>query len=164
MISEEANKPFDFDYFRAVRDRSLGRLLWRMKRYVDNIMEPRLHGMGFIDFKTSYLMVLGNIEEHGITNNELARRACVTKQAMSKVVNLLEQEGYIYTEKHATDSRSSVIFLNERGKELLWSVQLCVEEIKAKFCAILGEPRIGEMVETLYTLINALDKDPAPLR
>ncbi len=121
MIVEKDKKIVDFNQLRELRDRSLGRLIWRMKRYMDGFMEPRLQQMGFTDFKTSYLAFLANIEEKGITNNELAKRACVTKQMMSKTVSVLEAEGYIYTEKSETDSRSNRIFMNDRGFELLYA-------------------------------------------
>ena len=122
-------------------------------------MEPRLQQLGFTDFKTSYLVFLANIDEKGITNSELAKRACVTKQMMSKTVSLLESEGYIYTEKSETDSRSSRIFMNDRGFELLYAVRDCVNEAHARFSGIVGEDRLEQTIDTLRQLANALDAD-----
>ena len=90
MIVETDNKSFDFNQYRVLRERAIGRLLWRMKRYMDGFVEPRLQALGYRDFKMSYLMFLANIDEQGTTNNELAKRAGVTKQMMSKIVGLLE--------------------------------------------------------------------------
>lgn len=156
---ETDKKIVDFDQLRELRGRSFGRLIWRMKRYMDNFMEPRLHQMGFIDFKTSYLAFLANIEEKGITNNELAKRACVTKQMMSKTVSLLELEGYIYTEKSETDSRSSRIFMNERGFQLLYAVRDCMNEAHLQLAGIVGENRFEETLDTLRILADALEKE-----
>ena len=152
-------KIVDFDQLREMRDRAIGRLVWRMKRSMDNFMEPRLHKLGFTDFKTSYLAFLANIEEKGITNNELAKRACVTKQMMSKTVSLLELEGYIYTEKSETDSRSNRIFMNDRGFQLLYAVRDCMNEAHSKFSGIVGEERLEDMLDTLRTLTNALEQE-----
>lgn len=159
MIVETDNKTFDFEQFREFRGRSVGRLLWRLKRFMDSYMEPKLHARGFTDFKMSYLMFLANIEENGITNNELAKRACVTKQMMSKTVSLLESEGYIFTQKNPNDSRSSVIFLNERGKELFYTLRECMQEARSKFDAIVGHDRMEQVIDTMVELTNALDKD-----
>lgn len=156
---ETDKKIVDFDQLRELRGRSIGRLVWRLKRYMDNFMEPRLHQMGFTDFKTSYLAFLANIEEKGITNNELAKRACVTKQMMSKTVSLLESEGYIHTERSETDSRSNRIFMNERGFQLLYAVRDCMNEAHAKFGDIIGEKRFGETVDSLRILTDALEKE-----
>lgn len=159
MIVETDKKIIDFDQLRELRGRAIGRLVWRLKRYMDGFMEPRLQQMGFTDFKTSYLMFLANIEEKGITNNELAKRACVTKQMMSKTVSLLESEGYIYTQKSETDSRSSRIFMNDRGFELLYAVRDCMNEAHAKFAGIVGEDRFEQAIETLRQLANTLEAE-----
>ncbi|MDB5242643.1 MAG: MarR family transcriptional regulator [Spirosoma sp.] len=126
---------------------------------MDNFVEPRLHALGYSDFKMSYLMFLANIEETGTTNNELATRACVTKQMMSKIVGLLEQEGYIFTQKNPNDSRSSVIFLNDRGKDLFVALKNCMQEGRDKLDAIAGYERMEQVIDTLVLLTNALDAE-----
>lgn len=159
MIAEKDKKLFDFNQFRLLRDKSVGRLFWRLKRFTSNYIEPRLHALGYTDFKMSYLMFLSNIEEQGITNNELAKRACVTKQMMSKIVGLLEGAGYIYTQKNPNDSRSSIIFLNDRGKELFVKLEGCMQEARSKFDAIVGHERMEQVIDTMSTLVNELEKD-----
>lgn len=156
MVSEEANISFDYDYYRACRERSIGRLMWQMKRFMGSFIEPRLHELGFADFKLSYLPLLSNLDENGITNSELAKRACVTKQMMSKTVSLLEASGYVYTKKNEHDSRSSIIFLNERGKALFVALSQCMQEVRAKFNEIAGPERVEQMVDTLAILVNEL--------
>ncbi len=159
MIVETDKKSFDFDQFRYIRDRSMGRLFWRLKRYMDSFMEPRLQELGYTDFKMSYLMFLANIQEQGTTNNELARKACVTKQMMSKIVGLLEEEGYIYTQKNPADSRSSIIFLNERGKELFVALRECMQEARDKFDGIVGHDRMEQVIDTMLLLANTLESE-----
>ena len=137
----------------------MGRLLWRLKRYMDNFVEPCLHTLGYVDFKMSYLIFLANINEECTTNNELAKRAGVTKQMMSKIVGLLENQGYIYTEKNPNDSRSSVIFLNERGKDLFVALKDCIQETRDKFDSIVGHDRMEQVIDTLVQLTDTLDKE-----
>ena len=151
------NKSFDFAYFRQVRGRSLGRITWRFKRYMDGFMEPLLHQMGFTDFKLSYLRLVANIEENGITNNELARKADVTKQMMSKVVSLLESQNYIYTRRDDQDCRASRIFLNERGFQLLHAVHTCMTEAHDQFRGIIGQDRLDRLIDDMKDLVNGLD-------
>ncbi|GAB4047585.1 MarR family winged helix-turn-helix transcriptional regulator [Spirosoma litoris] len=159
MFVETDKNSFDFDQYRVIRERSLGRLFWRLKRYTSNYIEPKLHALGYKDFKMSYLMFLSNIEEGGTTNNELAKRACVTKQMMSKIVGLLESEGYIYIQKNPTDSRSNIIFLNDRGKELFISLKGCMEEARDKFDVIVGHERMELVLDTLVELTNKLESE-----
>lgn len=159
MIAETDKKDFDFEHYRIIRNRSLGRLFWRIKRYMDSRIEPSLHEQGFTDFKMSYLMFLSNIEETGTTNNELARRAGVTKQMMSKTVSLLEEEGYIYTQKNPLDSRSSVIFLNERGKDLFLAIQESMQKVRSRFDTMVGHDCMEQAIDTLYKITVALDQE-----
>jgi len=159
MIVETDKTSFDFDQFRLIRERSVGRLFWRLKRFTSNFIEPRLHALGYKDFKMSYLMFLSNIEEGGTTNNELAKRACVTKQMMSKIVGLLEEQGYIYTQKNPTDSRSNIIFLNDRGKELFVTLKGCMDEARHKFDAIVGHERMDLVLDTMVELANKLESE-----
>ena len=158
-MMETDKKSFDFNEYKLVRERSIGRLVWRLKRYMDAAIEPRLHELGFTDFKMSYLIFLANIEEQGITNNELAKKACVTKQMMSKIVGLLEEEGYIYTEKNPADSRSSMIFPNERGKDLFVALKMCMKEVRDKFDDIAGHDRVEQLIDTMALLANTLEKE-----
>ena len=144
---------------KLVRERAMGRLFWRLKRYMDSFMEPRLQELGYTDFKMSYLMFLANIQEEGTTNNELARKACVTKQMMSKIVGLLENEGYIYTKKNPADSRSSIIFLNERGKELFIALRECMQEVRDKFDGIVGHDHMEQVIDTMLLLANTLESE-----
>ncbi|KAB7732870.1 MarR family transcriptional regulator [Rudanella paleaurantiibacter] len=160
MVTQSDNVTFDFNRFHTIRMRSLGRISWRLKRFIDGFLEPRIQARGFADFKLSYLGVLANIEEAGTTNNELAKRACVTKQMMSKTVSLLEKEGYIYLEKNASDSRSNVIYLNKRGKELFLNLHECVTEMNEHFRQILGTDRLEELIDTMKFLVDELDKLP----
>ncbi|WP_229321386.1 MarR family winged helix-turn-helix transcriptional regulator [Larkinella knui] len=156
-------QPFDFQLFYAIRERSLGRVMSKLKRFLGRHAEQRLSELGFTNFKASYIAFLGNLEEHGTTNNELAKRAGVTKQAMSKVVKLLEDDGYIYTVKNERDSRSSQIFINERGKQLLVAVHTCMEELRAKFHAIAGYEQVEQMIDTMVLLVREIEKDTGPL-
>jgi DNA-binding MarR family transcriptional regulator len=152
-----SEEQFDFTRFHAIRDRSLGRLSWRLKRHLDRIIEPLLHAKGHHDFKLSSLAVMANLEENGVTNNELAKKANVTKQAMSKVVSDLEKSGYIYTQPHESDARSNIIFLDERGKQLFIDLKDIVNQVRQRFDAAIGHERIEAMISSMYDLLAVLD-------
>ena len=156
VLSEE---PFDFRTFYETRGRAIGRSLSILKRFTSRYAEQRLYELGFINFKASYIAFLASMEEGGITNNELAKRAGVTKQAMSKVVKLLEDDGYIYTVKNEKDSRSSRIFINDRGKQLLKALSGCMQEIREKFEAMAGQERVTQMIDTMQLLVQKLEQE-----
>ncbi|MEO6037207.1 MAG: MarR family transcriptional regulator [Saprospiraceae bacterium] len=158
----EFAKTFDFQEYYAIRDRSMGRLMWRLKRYMHDFVEPRLESCGFGNFQMSYLSVLGNLNENGVTTTELARRTGVTKQAMSKVVKLLEEQGYVYIQAHEKDARSSVIFLSQRGMELLTTIYHVMNELKRKFGQIIGAEEVERLADTMLRLVQALEQEGPP--
>src|SRR4051794_41130415 len=109
------------EQYLAQRQRSLIRLLGLLKKDMDFKITEKLQQKGYDNFKLGDLVLIVNIQPEGIINNELAKRARITKQAMSKVVKNLEAGGYILTRKHENDNRSAVIFLTDNGKRLLIS-------------------------------------------
>ncbi|WP_223860992.1 MarR family winged helix-turn-helix transcriptional regulator [Spirosoma validum] len=133
-------------------------LMGRLKRFTSTFIEPRLQALGYTDFKLSYLVFLSSIDEQGITNSELAKQAGVTKQMTSKIVSLLEEAGYIYTQKKSVDCRSSLIFLSDRGKALFVQLKGCMQEVRSRFDALVGHGRIEQMIETITQLVDELDK------
>ncbi|WP_266362513.1 MarR family winged helix-turn-helix transcriptional regulator [Tellurirhabdus rosea] len=158
MTAEGEDTKFDFSVITKARERSMGRLMWRLKRYWDGVVEAQLEKLGFTDFKLSFLALLTHIDEQGTTNSELARRACVTKQAMSKMATVLEQDGYIQTRKHEKDSRSSIIFLTERGQNLLVAIFSAMREVRRQFHEVAGEQRMEDMIDTMLLLVKHLDE------
>ncbi len=158
----EFAKTFDFQQYYAIRDGSMGRLMWRLKRYMHDFVEPRLENSGFPNFQMGHLSVFGNLSETGVTTTELARRTGVTKQAMSKVVKVLEEQGYIYTQAHEKDARSTVIFLSHRGMELLTCVYHAMNELKRKFAQIIGEEEMETLAATMLQLVQGLEKEGPP--
>ena len=150
---------FDFEKFHAIRSRSLGRLIWRLKRHIHQHVEPILLAKGHVDFKLSSLAFIANIDENGTTNNELAKKACVTKQAMSKVVKELEEHKYVYIRPNEADARSSVIFLDERGKQLFVDLNEAMMDVRTRFDKAIGAKKCQQMMDTMYDLLAVLDEE-----
>ncbi|UYQ91875.1 MarR family winged helix-turn-helix transcriptional regulator [Chitinophaga horti] len=139
------------------RSRSLIKLVSLVKKDIETKLMDRLHSMGYENFKMGDMVCLANVQLDGTINNELAKKAKITKQAMSKVVKSLETEGYIYTRKHETDNRASVIYLTDRGKDLAITAFECVREIQADYVSIIGEDDSEKLREILTKLLTKLD-------
>src|SRR3954464_8561312 len=96
------------EHYMAQRQRSFIRLTALLKKDMDARIMEKLQQRGYTNFKLGDLPLLVNIQPEGTINNELAKRARISKQAMSKVVKNLESGGYILTRKNENDNRSSV--------------------------------------------------------
>ncbi|MCW3467958.1 MarR family winged helix-turn-helix transcriptional regulator [Chitinophaga nivalis] len=136
----------------AKRPDSLARLLSQLKKDMDWRLTEKIQERGYPHFKLGDMVLLVNIDAHGTINNDLARKAKISKQAMSKVVKKLEATGYISTRKHDTDNRASIIYLTEQGKELMINAWECIEAIQHSYTAIIGETDAVEMKRILLKL------------
>jgi DNA-binding MarR family transcriptional regulator len=105
----------------------------------------------------SYMPLLANIKPEGITNNELARKARVTKQAMSKLVKELVSMGYVVTRQNGSDKRSIDISLTPKGKKLVLSARQRVAELEKEYEDLLGKKKFQEVKETLIRIIHYHD-------
>lgn len=66
------------------------------------------------------LSALGTLQRHGaMTPGELAAHERVQPPSMTRVVNALQETGYVTRTPHPTDGRQVVVALSEAGKDLL---------------------------------------------
>lgn len=140
----------------ARRPRLLVKLLSIVKKDFDARITEYLQQTGYKDFKIGDMVLLVNISPEGTINNELAKKARITKQAMSKVVKNLEAMGFIYTRKHETDNRATVIFLSDKGKQLVIDVSGAVQEIQAFYTGIIGEKDAEQLRDILFRLVEGI--------
>lgn len=134
--------------------KNIGRLLNMWKRYFDNWANEQLFEHGYSYFKMAYMPFIMNISNTGSTNNEIALKAKVTKQAMSKVVKELLQHGIIKIEKHADDKRASLIFLTPKGKKLVVDTKSCVIVLSEEYKEIVGTENFDIMIECMYKILQ----------
>lgn len=68
----------------------------------------------------SQLAALGSLDRHGpMTPGELAAHERVQPPSMTRIVNALEELGYVTRKPHPTDGRQVVIALSDTGARLL---------------------------------------------
>ena len=98
----------------------------------------RLASRGYDDFPFASASMLWLMDEGGTRSTVLAQRAGVTKQAMSQLVRLMEQQGYLEQIPDPTDTRAKVVRMTERGEAVKTA---CVEvraELNRKVAKALG--------------------------
>ncbi|MBS0031688.1 MarR family winged helix-turn-helix transcriptional regulator [Chitinophaga sp. 22321] len=138
----------------AKRADSLARLINLFKKDIDLRITQKLQDRGYTNFKLGDMVLLVHIDPQGTINNDLARKARISKQAMSKVVKNLEAENFIGTRKHDTDNRASIIFLTEKGKEFMINAYEAVDEVQALYEDIIG-PEALTSLKTILKQLNA---------
>jgi DNA-binding MarR family transcriptional regulator len=143
--------------FQQQKEKSWGKIITLLKKQFDSWATEELLTHGYADFKMSYMPLLVNISPEGITNNELAKKARVTKQAMSKIVNELMAMGYVETKTLGQDKRSANVHLTAKGKKLLITAKTKVQDLEGKYEQLLGKKRFVELKNMLKLIIENHD-------
>lgn len=147
--------------FQKEKHLSVGKLISHLKRHFDAWAMTEFCEHGYAGFKMGYMPLIMNIHPEGITNNELAKKARVTKQAMSKVVKELTEADYITSETDGKDKRSAIIYLTPKGKRLVLSARERVRELEKEYEKVLGKKELPLFKEMLLKLIEYHDSKAA---
>ncbi len=97
------------------RKRNLCRHIYITYRYFNEWAQKQWIEDGWENIRPEHLRLISIIGIDEVNNNELAKRARVSKQAMSKMVNDLESHGFVDVEPDPNDSRASIISISNNG-------------------------------------------------
>jgi DNA-binding MarR family transcriptional regulator len=131
-----------------------GKVIGHLRKQFEQWAIERLAQKGYKGFKFVYMPVIMNIDLEGTNNNDLAKRAQVTKQAMSKVVKELQQMGYITSKIDPNDKRSTIFLLTNKGKNFIMGARDSVAELMEEYRNVLGKKKFDETIGNLVTLIQ----------
>ena len=145
--------------FKDDKNRLLGRLLNRSYRYMSGVAVGFLKSKGYQDVRVGHIIALVHIDFEGISLNNLALNAGITKQGMSKIVKELVDAGYVITEKSLTDARSFKVLLTDKGYDVLSMWKECTQHIDKEFTQIVGSERLEQMKDILGMLVNHYEND-----
>lgn len=130
----------------------LARLLGLALDNLSRQLQERIRERGFTDQRMAHNAVFAHVPPEGITLAELARRAGMTKQAMSELVGDLETKGYLTRRPDDRDKRTKVIELSDRGWAAVHTALAVFEEIERDLERELGASRLKALRSTLETL------------
>lgn len=141
-----------------IKKKSWGKIIHNLKRQFDQWALLELTSHMRSDFKLAHMPFIMNIAPEGINNNELAKRARVTKQAMSKVAKELQELGYIQSSEDAGDKRVTIFTLTERGKKFVLEARLCVNDLMNEYRALVGKNKFDATLDTLLQILEYNEK------
>jgi DNA-binding MarR family transcriptional regulator len=141
-----------------MKQQSWGKIVSYLKRQFDSWTTAQLAANGYKNFKTAHMPVLMNITIDGINNNELAKRARVSKQAMSKVLKELTVLGVVKTKTDPSDKRSSIVLLTDKGKKLVIDARLCVKSLMDDYRKEFGKEKFDQHMIFMTKLIEYNDE------
>lgn len=116
----------------------LGVLASQLTYSVQREMFARLAAAGYDDLSPRHGAVLAYLDEDGIRATELARLSGRHKQVVGRLVDELEELGYVERRPDPADRRAKLIVPTERGLEELRLGDEVVAEIEARHSGEIG--------------------------
>ncbi|HSE82085.1 MAG TPA: MarR family transcriptional regulator [Gaiellaceae bacterium] len=133
----------------------LGFLLAKAAQRWNELLAQRFAAAGWADVRPSYGSVLVPLfEEDGLRMGELARRARLSKQAMTELVRRLERDGLVERRPDPSDGRASVILLTERSRAIEPVVAETLAELDRLVRLRLDAGRVDELSASLRALLD----------
>ncbi len=154
--------PIDEERLRAFKDkknRLMGRLLNKSYRMVTDLAVKFLTQKGYEKFRLGHIVALVHIELEGANVMQLAQKAGMTKQGMSKLIKELMEEGYVRTEKDPEDARALLVKLTDKGVQFLSDWIDCSEHINNTFASIVGQEKLEVVKDILSELVDNYEKN-----
>ncbi|PGL73196.1 MarR family transcriptional regulator [Bacillus sp. AFS055030] len=127
-------------------------------------LHQKLSERGFDDLKPTHGFLFKCILPNGATGNELADKLGITKQAVSKMVDYLEERGYVKRHSHPTDKRGKTIVISERGQLAIKEKEEIVAELEKSFIQKIGSKRMDNLKEDLRKVVEIADEQKPTAR
>ena len=113
----------------------------------------RVHGIGYVDFRSQHIAVIGWLDHGGTRLTELAARMGIGAPAATELVNDLQTLGYVNRISDPSDGRAKLIVVTRRGA--LVKRRIAAEDVRLheEFASLIGKRRFNELCRTLDELI-----------
>ena len=127
----------------------------RLERATRRAINDRVSAYGLTVLQFTTLSVLGRRGE--LSNAQLARRAYMSPQAMSEVIEALESKGLIKRLQHPNHRRVYPATLTPKGKRVLAACEQLVDELEAEMLGDLSPAEQSRLRNGLIKAVQRLD-------
>jgi DNA-binding MarR family transcriptional regulator/catechol 2,3-dioxygenase-like lactoylglutathione lyase family enzyme len=115
-------------------------------------IRAQLHAVGIDDLPRNGAFILAGIDGTGGTRGDLPSDLGITKQAVSQVIDILANRGYLERSPDPDDRRRNVLELTERGQQVVDAVFRGVEAVDVQ----LQDHVSPEQIEAMRSVLVAL--------
>jgi DNA-binding MarR family transcriptional regulator len=133
----------------------LARLLAMAYRQLIDQLHARLARGGYTDVRPAFGYVLLALREQPTTGASIALLLGVTKQAASKLVDAMEQGGYVRRQTHDDDARAKEIAITARGRKFLVAVESIYHDLEGEMAQVTSKERVEALRNDLCTIVEA---------
>ena len=95
---------------------------------------------------------------YGIKTSDLTQKLCITKPATSKILNIMEDKGYISRSSNKSDRRVVYVKLTEEGENFLREENIKFENFTYKIVEKMGEEDTDNLIRLFNKLCNVIEE------
>jgi DNA-binding MarR family transcriptional regulator/catechol 2,3-dioxygenase-like lactoylglutathione lyase family enzyme len=124
-------------------------------------IRAQLHATGIDDLPRNGAFILAGIDAAGGPRHDLPSELGVTKQAVSQVIDLLVNRGYLEREPDPGDRRRVRLELTDRGKDAVAAVLRGVEAVDRQLEEVVSPEEVSALRSVLSALTDIKQTDIA---
>ncbi len=130
------------------------KLIYVLKRLIDGWNEKNLCHLHCPGFNHAHLPLFMTIGMSPISNNELAAKLNVTKQATSKIIKELEALNMVKSEKSPADARAVMLALTDEGEKYYHYIVKQVLQLEEQYKKVVGAKNYQTAIDVLLKLVD----------
>lgn len=97
--------------------------------------------------------------KEGITQDDLAVHLHIDKGTVARALKKLEDNGFIYRKINPENRRRYLLFLTEKGKDMIPQIRSIDKEWENSVCSNFSDEEYGRLIDILQTLaVKSLEK------
>jgi DNA-binding MarR family transcriptional regulator len=135
----------------AWRHANVGRLLNNAIRRFEGRVLDVMREAGYEQTRMAHIGLTRNLDVEGTRLTELARRASITKQAMSELVEQCEVMGLVARSPDPSDGRARIITFTAVGLAWLDAFRVAIDIAEQDMRAQLGAAAMDTLMQALAT-------------
>ncbi|MEV5708919.1 MarR family winged helix-turn-helix transcriptional regulator [Actinoallomurus sp. NPDC052274] len=123
-------------------------LLAGFRTLIDEL-HAELARQGHPHMRPAHGFAMQAIGPHGTSASVVGRRLGVSKQAVGKTIDRLEELGYAERVNDPADARRKIVRLTPRGIDALTRSAMIFDGLRARWAATLGAGRLADLEDAL---------------
>ena len=132
----------------------LARLLAIAYRSLVDGLHGRLRDQGWVDVRPAFGFVLLAARDQPTTSTALATLMGTTKQAASKLVDSMQDAGYVERSANGPDGRQRHVSLTPRGVQLVAAAAEIYTELEREWASLIGPNEVERIRRGLTGVLS----------
>ncbi|MDX1809255.1 MAG: MarR family transcriptional regulator [Sulfurospirillaceae bacterium] len=123
--------------------------LWKMS------LSERLKPLGLSYAKWSAMLLLSRHKD-GIVQNELAKFLSIENSTLARLLNTLEEDGWIERMEHPTDKRAKIVHFTKNGQEKFEDSKIVLNNLRKEILSGVSDDMLRANIKALKIIFKNL--------